>query len=255
MNPASNNLLNTFLKVEVLLDLGSNSNSFFYLDRKNLGVEVGDIVSVRLKGRLLNGLAISKNSLIKNINEQDSNEIFNQKLLSIESIVQKKVIQNWWREWLEELAQQYRVSSLKMFKTAFPPGWIGKYKKINQNLKSQIWVEPHKRFNTCNKKLTERESSLIKILHSKGNWQSELLKYGFNSTLINSMVSKNLLTKSKREKKVNSKLNSFNSDSSELKRPNLSKDQKKYMKNIKKWMTEMSYCFGVKQDLVKLKFI
>ena len=52
MNPASNNFLNTFLKVEVLLDLGSNSNSFFYLDSYKLGVEVGDIVSVKLKGRL-----------------------------------------------------------------------------------------------------------------------------------------------------------------------------------------------------------
>ena len=61
MNPASNNLLNTSLKVEVLLDLGSNSNSFFYLDSNKLGVEVGDIVSVKLKGRLRNGLAISKN--------------------------------------------------------------------------------------------------------------------------------------------------------------------------------------------------
>ena len=27
------------------------------------------------------------------------------------------------------------VSNLKMFKTAFPPGWIGKYKKISQGLK------------------------------------------------------------------------------------------------------------------------
>ena len=53
------------MKFEVLLDIGSNSNSFSYLDGNNLGVEVGDIVSVRLKGRLLNGLVISKDQFLK----------------------------------------------------------------------------------------------------------------------------------------------------------------------------------------------
>ena len=38
-------------------------------------------------------------------------------------------------------------------------------------------------------------------LSKKGNWQSELIKSGFNYTLINSMVSKNYLIKSK-EKKI-----------------------------------------------------
>ena len=198
MNPASNNLLNTFLKVEVLLDLGSNSNSFFYLDRSKLGVEVGDIVSVKLKGRLRNGLAISSQYLlIDHINDEEFNEVSNEKLLNIESIVQKNVVQDWWREWLEELSSYYRVSSLKMFKTAFPPGWIGKYKKISQNLKSQIWVEPHKNLDSYKEKLTKREISLFKLLQVNGNWQSELIKLGFNSTLINSMVRKDFLTKTK----------------------------------------------------------
>ena len=63
--PASNNLSNISFKFEILLDIGSHSNSFSYLDGNNLGVEIGDIVSVRLKGRLLNGLAIGKNPFIK----------------------------------------------------------------------------------------------------------------------------------------------------------------------------------------------
>ena len=54
----------------------------------------------------------------------------------------KKIIQDWWREWLENLASFYKVSEVKMFKTAFPPGWIGKYKKISQDFKHQIWIEP-----------------------------------------------------------------------------------------------------------------
>ncbi len=65
MKPASNQLSNISFKLEVLLDLGSYSNSFSYIDSNNLGVEVGDIVAVRLKGRLLNGLVIAQNTYSK----------------------------------------------------------------------------------------------------------------------------------------------------------------------------------------------
>ena len=137
--PASNNLSNSSFKFEVLLDIGSRSNSFSYIDGNNLGVEVGDIVLVKLKGRLLNGLAIAKNPFLKSEkNTEDLVEESNFEYLFIEDIVQKKVIQDWWREWLEALAIFYRVSSLKMFKTAFPPGWIGKHKKKSQNFRYQI---------------------------------------------------------------------------------------------------------------------
>ena len=62
--PASNNFSSASFKFEILLDIGSHSNSFSYIDGNNLGVEVGDIVSVRLKGRLLNGLAIAKSAYL-----------------------------------------------------------------------------------------------------------------------------------------------------------------------------------------------
>ena len=196
MKPASNNLSKTSLKFEVLLDIGSNSNSFSYLDGNNLGVEVGDIVSVRLRGRLLNGLVIAKNDLsIPSKNEENFNRDWHPKYLSIESIVQKKVIQDWWRKWLEDLALFYRVSNLKMFKTAFPPGWIGRYKKISQNYKYQIWIDSLIDLDFCNVELSKREFLLVNILQHKGNWQSELIRLGFNSSLINSMVSKNFLAK------------------------------------------------------------
>ena len=71
MKPASNQLLNITYKLEILLDIGSINENFYYLDGNNLGVEVGDIVSVRLRGRLLNGLVISKKNF-STINEDES---------------------------------------------------------------------------------------------------------------------------------------------------------------------------------------
>ena len=232
--PASNNLSNTSFKFEVLLDIGSHSNSFSYLDGKNLGVEVGDIVSVKLKGRLLNGIAISKSPFLKiDKNTKDFIEESNYEYLFIEDIIQKKVIHDWWREWLEALALFYRVSSLKMFKTAFPPGWIGKHKKISQSCKYQIWIESQTDLELSSDELTKRENSLIHILRHKGIWQSELLKFGFNSSLINSMASKNLLIKTKRKKPLNTKLSSYKNDFIELKKPQLTQEQKKVYEEMK----------------------
>ena len=228
MKPASNQLSNISFILEVLLDLGSYSNSFSYIDANNLGVEIGDIVAVRLKGRLLNGLVIAKNTYSKIEKGQDKiTKAENLKYLSIESIVQKKIIQDWWRDWLESLALFYQVSNLKMFKTAFPPGWIGKHKKISQGLKNQIWIEIHRDLDFCKDDFTNREFSLINVLRDKGNWQSELIRSGFNFTLINSMVSKNLLIKTKRKKIINTKLNSFKNDLNEIKKPDLTNEQKR----------------------------
>jgi len=226
LKPASNQLSNISFKLEVLLDIGSSSDSFYYLDGNNLGVEVGDIVIVKLRGRLLNGLVISKeNFSIINKDEAKVNgkKIF--KYLFVEGILQKKIIDDWWREWIESLASFYMVSNLKMFKTAFPPGWIGKHKKISQGFKNQIWIEAKKELDIKNSELTKKEFLLISTLPEKGNWQSELIKSGFNSTLINSMVNKSYLDKSKRKKKLSPKFNFFLNDHIAIKKPNLTNEQ------------------------------
>jgi len=227
LKPASNQLLNISYKLEILLDIGSSNDSFYYLDGNNLGVEVGDIVIVKLRGRLLNGLVISKENF-STINQDEANITAGRSIryLFVEGILQKRIIDNCWREWIESLASFYMVSNLKMFKTAFPPGWIGKYKKISQGMKTQIWIETKKEFDIKKNELTNKEFLLINTLPEKGDWQSELIKSGFNCTLINSMVSKNYLVKSKRKKTINTKFNSFLNDHIVTKKPSLTNEQK-----------------------------
>ena len=77
--------------MEILLDIGSSNESFYYLDGNNLGAEVGDIVSVKLRGRLLNGLVISKKDF-STINNDESNITAGRSIryLFVEGIVQKK---------------------------------------------------------------------------------------------------------------------------------------------------------------------
>ena len=120
MKPASNQLLNNSYKLEILLDIGSSNESFYYLDGNNLGAEIGDIVSVRLRGRLLNGFVISKKNF-STINNDEANITGEKSIryLFVESILQKKVIDDSWRELIEYLASFYMVSNLKMFKLHF----------------------------------------------------------------------------------------------------------------------------------------
>ncbi len=191
-------------------------------------MEIGDIVSVRLKGRLLNGLVIAKkkdSEIIKTQKFSFGDE--NIRYLSVEGVLQKKIFQNWWREWLESLASFYKVSKLKMFKTAFPPGWIGKHKMITKDFKYQIWIELQREGDFLKQELTHRELSVINTLKHKGNWQSELINSGYNSTLISSMVGKNLLIKTKRKKIIKTKLNSSNNDFVSIGKPDLTSEQKK----------------------------
>ena len=93
MKPASNQLSNIPSKFEVLLDTGSRRDSFYYLDGNNLGVEVGDIVMVKLRGRILNGLVISKKNF-SSINNDEANITGGKSIryLFVESILQKKYL-------------------------------------------------------------------------------------------------------------------------------------------------------------------
>ena len=227
MKPASNQLSKISYRLEVLLDIGSSRDSFYYLDGNNLGVEVGDIVVVKLRGSLLNGLVISKENFSTNNN--DKADIIERKSINylfIEGILQKKIIYDWWREWIESLASFYMVSNLKMFKTAFPPGWIGKHKKIPKDLKDQIWIEIKRGLDIKKIELNNKEFLLINTLSEKGNWQIELVKAGFNYNLINSMVSRNYLVKSKRKKIIKPKLNFLLNDNFQIEKPNLTNEQK-----------------------------
>ena len=213
------------IKLGVLLDFGRYSNRFDYLDEKYLGVDIGDIVLVRIKGRLVNGLVVEKN-----IFQNNSKAEF--KYLSIEKIIEKTVFQPWWREWIVQMAIFYKVSELKMFKTALPPGWIGK-SNIRSEITTKIWITFNNDGDKSQYKLTGKQSSLLeKVKSQNGEWQSILIKQGFSSQQINTLISKGILNKVKRQKKENISLNSYKSSSPQRKIKILTDQQKKVIKGI-----------------------
>jgi len=226
---ATNNLIKHPKVYCVLVEIGRYSNGFEYIDGNSLGVEMGDIVLVRIKGRMTTGLVIKDEFVTERL---DFNTKF--KYSSIERILQKKVFYKWWRDWIEDLAFEYKVNKLKMFKTALPPGWISKSNLINQKISSSFWIEMMHNPNYQLNELTNRQKLLIKQIKSSGGiWQSELIKLGFSSTLINSLIKQNLIEKISRKKIDDLPLTSFKNNFIDNQSVDLSSQQEEAISKIK----------------------
>ena len=186
--------MNPFI-YDVWLHVGREGRCFSYQDGNNLDIDLGDVVTVRLKGKLMQGLVVKKTK--KNIicsKENFNNISFN----NVETLVQKAAIKNEWREWLEEIARELYVSDFQMLKTALPPGWLGR-SKLSNRAKKLWWVKLSG--NNYEGKISNRQLELKKnlILNGGGKWQKDLEAEGFSSVLIRNFVSSGC---GEREKRV-----------------------------------------------------
>ncbi|WP_413682790.1 primosomal protein N' [Prochlorococcus sp. MIT 1011] len=168
---------------DIWLHVGREGRCFSYQDGKNLDIDLGDVVTVRLKGQPMQGLVVKKK---KNIifSKENLNTI---SLNNVETLVQKAAIKKEWREWLEEIAHKLYVSDFQMLKTALPPGWLGRSKLSNRS-KKLWWV---KLSNNNDGKISSRQSELKTnlLLNGGGKWQKDLEAEGFSSVLIRNFVS------------------------------------------------------------------
>ena len=184
---------------DIWLHVGREGRCFSYQDGNNLNIDLGDVVTVRLKGQLMQGLVVNK---IKNIinSKEDLNNI---SLNNVETLVHKGAIKKEWREWLGEIANELFVSDFQMIKTAFPPGWLGR-SKLSNIPKKLWWVK----LSTSNfeGKITNKQNELRKnlFLNGGGKWQKDLEAEGFSSVLIRNFISSGCGEREKRFSPVKS---------------------------------------------------
>ena len=169
---------------DIWLHVSREGRCFSYQDGNRLDINLGDVVSVRLKGRSMQGLVVAKRKLKKNNSTDSSKE---KSLLNIDKLVQKGAVDEKWREWIEEIAYKFYVSPFRMLKAALPPGLLGASNPSN-TLKKLWWV---KLTIGITKKLSQRQDELRTYLISTGggDWQKELQKNGFSSSLIRQFIS------------------------------------------------------------------
>ncbi len=176
--------MNSF-EFDVWLHVGREGRCFSYQDGNNFDIDLGDVVSVRLKGRLMQGLVVNKRKRRKNNQAEKSNYV---SLKNVELLIQKAAIKKEWTEWLEEISYDLYVSHFQMLKVALPPGWLGKTKLLNRPRKLW-WVKLTS--NNHERKLSSRQNELKQklLLNGGGKWQKDLESDGFSSVLIKRFVS------------------------------------------------------------------
>ena len=187
------NDMNPFV-FDIWLHVGREGRCFSYQDGNNLDIDLGDVVSVRLKGRLMQGLVVNKRKRTEITTAGNINSI---SLKNIEGLVQKAAVKKEWREWLEEISRELYVSHFQMLKTALPQGWLGTSSLSNRS-KKLWWVKLS--INNFEGKISSRQIELRENLQRNGGgkWQKDLEAEGFSSVLIKNFVSLGCAVREKR---------------------------------------------------------
>ena len=184
------------LEVDVWLEAGRDGRSFTYLDRRGLGVGMGDLVLVRLRGRPMQGLVmeIRDPSFQKNV-ARDAPTL--RHFQDVEALVQPAAVSPHWREWIEATASRCHISPFRMFKAALPPGWLGQRPAAQSQPRKLWWIQLDSAKETPSD-LTTRQQELLAALDG-GRWQRDLLAQGFGSGVIQGLLKRGLVQRDQRQ--------------------------------------------------------
>ena len=184
-------------EIDVWLEAGRDGRTFSYCDSLSLGVGLGDLVAVRLRGRRLQGLVTGCRLITAEANSADSD---GRQLNPIEELVQRAAVDPSWRSWLDAMAVLCHTSSFRMLKAALPPGWLGQRPGSAPALRQLWWVERLEAADPSVLPKATRQSALLAELERRGGgaWQRDLLAEGFQSGMVKSLESKGLIRRQRK---------------------------------------------------------
>ncbi len=178
------------LWVQVWVEAGREGRIFTYAAPPALGLAVGDLVTVRLRGRPQIGLVVD--TLAEAPADLDPAVI-----QSVEGLHQAAAVDPHWQALLQEVARQCHTSLFRTLKTALPPGWLGQRPgRAQLQLRTQLWLE----LVESPQPLTSRQCQLIdRLRESAGSAapQSAVMAWGFSRSLLQTLVAKGWLRSSR----------------------------------------------------------
>ncbi len=183
--------------VDVWLEAGRDGRTFSYCDSLSLGVGLGDLVAVRLRGRRLQGLVTGCRLITAEANSADSDGL---QLNPVEELVQRAAVDPSWRSWLDAMAVLCHTSPFRMLKAALPPGWLGQRPGSAPALHQLWWIERLEAADPSALPKATRQSALLAELERRGGgaWQRDLLAEGFRSGTVKSLESKGLIRRQRK---------------------------------------------------------
>ena len=183
--------VDTVAVVDVWLEAGRDGRTFSYCDRGQLGVGLGDLVRVSLRGRPLQGLVVA-------CREVDTASL-EPKMQPVQALVQSAAVDPGWRSWLDAMAQRCHTSPFRMLKAALPPGWLGQRPSPPAAERQLWWVEPSADASLVNQELPKRQQELLAFLLERGGcWQRQLQGEGFGAHLVQALAAKGLILREHR---------------------------------------------------------
>ena len=181
------------IEVDVWLEAGRDGRAFSYCDRQRLGVGLGDLVRVSLRGRPLQGLVIAC--------REQADTAIDPKLQPVQAVIQAAAVDPAWRTWLDAMACRCHTSPFRMLKAALPPGWLGQRPRAPVAERMRWWVAlvPEEGPDATASSLPRRQQDLFRYLQDAGGcWQSQLQNEGFGAHLIQALVKRGLVQREQR---------------------------------------------------------
>ncbi len=178
------------LWVQVWVEAGREGRIFTYAAPPALGLAVGDLVTVRLRGRPQIGLVVDTLAVVPA-------DLDPAVILSVEGLHQAAAVDPHWQALLQEVARQCHTSLFRTLKTALPPGWLGQRPtRAQPQLRTQLWLE----LVESPQPLTSRQCQLIdRLRESAGAAASQrtVMAWGFSRSLVQALAAKGWLRSSR----------------------------------------------------------
>ena len=174
--------------LEVWLEAGHDGRIFTYSNPAGLSAGLGDLVRVRLQGRLHTGLVVG-------LGHGMPPELHGKVAQPVEAVFQSAAVDARWRSLIEAVACDTHTSLFRCLKSALPPGWLGQRPKraplpgSGQIILVELGESPPEPLADPGAGPTARQRQLLTHLaaHGQGRLLRDLIRDGFSRSLVASL--------------------------------------------------------------------
>jgi primosomal protein N' (replication factor Y) len=180
--------------LQVWLDAGREGQVFTYANPSRLSAGPGDLVRVRLQGRLHAGLVVA-------ISQERPPELGERTAQPIAAVLQPAAVDPRWRRLVEAVANDCHTSLFRCLKGALPPGWLGQRAQpapLAQRQRIQVESLAGEPGGEALPQATPRQRALLDHLASRGGRRllSDLVAEGFSRAVVAGAEQRGLVRRS-----------------------------------------------------------
>jgi len=140
--------------LQIWLEAGREGQVFTYANSAETPAGIGDLVRVRLQGRLHTGLVVEAL-------DQLPASLSGKTIQPILAIWQRAAVDPQWQGLIESVAESCHTSLFKTLKSALPPGWLGQRSQGPSRTSRPIWLVERSAAPLPSQPLTPRQQQLL----------------------------------------------------------------------------------------------